>query len=56
MSVIGFVFSGWVFWDLVYFFELVEFDEFCKEYREVKGVMFDILKEDYFIISNIYRI
>lgn len=56
MSATGPVPLGWAPWDLAHPFELVELDESCKEYREVKGAMFDTLKEDYFTISNIYRI
>lgn len=56
VSATGPVPPGWAPWDLAHPFELVELDESCKEYREVKGAMFDTLKEDYFTISNIYRI
>lgn len=56
VSATGPVPPGWAPWDLAHPFELVELDESCKEYREVKGAMFDTLKEDYFTINNIYRI
>lgn len=56
VSAPGAVPPGWAPWDLAHPFELVELEESCKEFREVKGAMFDTLKEDYFTISNIYRI